>query len=41
MMRGQIFFLTGSVNASIYIKDVLLNYIVPYMPLVGVDPLFV
>ncbi len=42
MMRGQIFiFLNfGCVNASMNIKDALLNYIVSYIPFVGAGSLF-
>ncbi len=40
MVRGQIFiFLSDPVNISMYIEDVLLNYVVPYMPFVGTDSL--
>lgn len=31
---------SGTVNASVYIEDILLNYVVPYMPFVGVGSLF-
>jgi len=31
---------SGTVNASVYIEDILLNYVVPYMPFVGVGSFF-
>ncbi len=41
MMRGQILiFFTGFVNASMYIQDTLLNYILLYMPFVDASSLF-
>ncbi len=34
------FFHSSSVNTLMYIEDLLLNYIVPYMPFIGADSLF-